>query len=84
MIAGYYRLHDIVERIDRNKTTIIRWEDEGLIPKAPRDSRGWRCYTKELVDEIVRLVRESDYFTAYQDRLADRPGPGGRTDKPAL
>ncbi|NUM25884.1 MAG: MerR family transcriptional regulator [Candidatus Buchananbacteria bacterium] len=62
MIAGYYRLQDILREIDRNKTTLIRWEEEGLIPKASRDSRGWRCYTKEQVEEILRLVQETDYF----------------------
>ena len=62
MIAGYYRLQDILREIDRNKTTVIRWEEEGLIPKAHRDSRGWRCYTQAQVDEIIRLVRATDYF----------------------
>ena len=62
MIAGYYRLQDILQQIDRNKTTLIRWEDAGLIPKAHRDSRGWRCYTKDQVDEIIRLVTETNYF----------------------
>ena len=62
MIAGHYRLQDILREIDRNKTTVIRWEEEGLIPKATRDSRGWRCYSKNQVDEIIRLVRETNYF----------------------
>lgn len=84
MIAGFYRIHDIVERIDRNKTTVIRWEEVGLIPRAPRDSRGWRCYTKELVDEIVRLVRESDYFSAYQDRVTESSRSSSRITKPTL
>ena len=62
MIAGYYRLEDILREVDRNKTTVIRWEEMGLIPRAHRDSRGWRCYTKEQVDEIIRLVKQTDYF----------------------
>lgn len=62
MLAGYYRLQDILREIDRNKTTLIRWEEDGLIPKAKRDSRGWRCYTKDQVEEILRLVRDTDYF----------------------
>ena len=62
MIAGYYRLQDILREIDRNKTTLIRWEEEGLIPPAHRDSRGWRCYTKDQVEEIIRLVSKTNYF----------------------
>ncbi|MAF13743.1 MAG: hypothetical protein CMI53_02510 [Parcubacteria group bacterium] len=62
MIAGYYRLQDILREIDRNKTTVIRWEDKGLIPKAHRDSRGWRYYSKKQKDDIIRLVKNTDYF----------------------
>ena len=62
MIAGYYRLQDILNQIDRNKTTVIRWEDQGLIPKAHRDSRGWRYYSKNQVEEIIRLVKKTNYF----------------------
>jgi DNA-binding transcriptional MerR regulator len=57
-----YRLKDIGEEIDRDKTTIIRWEREGLIPKAKRDSRGWRYYSKEQADQIVNKVLSTNYF----------------------
>ena len=66
MIAGYYRLQDILREIDRNKTTLIRWEEQGLIPRAQKDSRGWRCYSAVQVEEIIRLVRETDYFRDQQ------------------
>ena len=72
MIAGHYRLQDILRQIDRNKTTLIRWEEAGLIPRAQKDSRGWRCYTKEQVDEIVRLVVETNYF---QNRIGIEEKP---------
>ena len=53
---------DITSENDRNKTKLIRWEEQRLIPKAPKDSRGWRYYTKEQVEEIISLVKETDYF----------------------
>jgi DNA-binding transcriptional MerR regulator len=62
MLAGYYRLQDILDKVDRNKTTLLRWEEKGLIPKARRDSRGWRCYTWEEVEGIVNLIKRTDYF----------------------
>ena len=68
MIAGYYRLQDILDKIDRNKTTLIRWEEEGLIPKAKRDNRGWRCYSKKQVEEIVHLVQQTNYFQAGHEK----------------
>jgi len=57
-----YRIGDIQEMVDRDKTTLIRWEKDGLIPKARRDSRGWRYYTKEEVNNIVNMVLSSQYF----------------------
>lgn len=57
-----YRLKDLQEKIDRDKSTLIRWEKEGLIPEAKRDSRGWRYYSKEELRGIVKLVLTTDYF----------------------
>jgi len=62
MREGYYQLKDILKRIDRNKATLLRWEKQGLIPKAKRDSRGWRCYTEKEVNDIIKLVKRSNYF----------------------
>lgn len=62
MIAEYFRINDILRQIDRNKTTLLRWESTGLIPTALRDSRGWRYYSQEQVEEIVQLVKNTDYF----------------------
>ena len=42
---------------------VMRWEKEGLIPKTKRDSRGWRVYSKNQIDEIVKLVKSTKYFT---------------------
>ena len=57
-----YRLKDIQEKIDRDKTTLIRWETQGKIPEAKRDSRGWRYYSKKEVIDIVGLVLSTNYF----------------------
>ncbi|HAM88810.1 MAG: hypothetical protein US93_C0002G0042 [Candidatus Falkowbacteria bacterium GW2011_GWD2_38_42] len=63
-----YRLKDIQEKIDRDKTTLIRWEKEGLIPEAKRDSRGWRYYNQNEVSSIINLVLSSDYFRNIHSR----------------
>jgi hypothetical protein len=67
MYQRKYRLIDIARQIDRDKSTLIRWEEMGLIPTAARDSRGWRYYTEEQVKEIVRRVHETDYFRKSSD-----------------
>jgi len=53
---------EILKKIDRNKTTLLRWEKQGLIPKAKRDSRGWRYYSKKEVEKILSLVKKTNYF----------------------
>ena len=60
--AGYYRVSDIAKRTDRTPTTILRWEKTGLIPKAKRDSRGWRIYTKDDIRTIVERIHSTHYF----------------------
>ena len=61
--AGHYRVSDIAKQVDRTNLAVIRWEKKGLIPKAKRDSRGWRIYTKEKIDKIVELIKKTNYFS---------------------
>lgn len=62
MAKEIYHIKDIVDRIDRDKTSLIRWEKQGLISKAKRDSRGWRCYSEQEAEKIVNLIIKTDYF----------------------
>jgi DNA-binding transcriptional MerR regulator len=62
MAAKLYKIGDLALRLDRSILTIKRWEKQGLIPKARKDSRGWRIYTEDEVQAILKKVRESNYF----------------------
>ena len=62
MSAKLYKIKDVALRLDRSILTIKRWEQRGLIPKARKDSRGWRVYTEEEVHAILKKVRETNYF----------------------
>lgn len=57
---AYYRISEILKRIDRSKTTLLRMEVEGKIPKARRDSRGWRYYSVKDVEKNIEII-ESMY-----------------------
>lgn len=57
-----YKINDLVKALDRDKTTILRWEKEGNIPQAKRDSRGWRYYTEDEFQGILKKVKETRYF----------------------
>jgi DNA-binding transcriptional MerR regulator len=72
-----YRLTDIAREIDRDKSSIIRWEEMGLIPVAERDSRGWRYYTEQQAKHIIKLAKETNYF-----RNAERVAQAGIKARP--
>lgn len=57
-----YYINEILRELDRNKTTLIRWEEKGLIPKAKRDSRGWRYYSQKELKRIIKLIKKNNYF----------------------
>ena len=69
MVQKTFSIDHILKLINRNKTTLIRWEEAGLIPKAKRDGHGWRYYSQEDVDRIVGLVKETDYFTKDKEKV---------------
>ena len=58
-----YKIGKLANELDRCPLTIKRWESRGLIPKAKRDSRGWRYYTVDDVKSIVRIAKENNYFS---------------------
>ena len=62
MLKEKYYINEILRGVDRSKTTIIRWEEEGLIPRAKRDSRGWRYYSQKEIQRIIKLIKKNNYF----------------------
>ena len=57
-----FRIIDLAKKLDRRPLTIKRWESAGLIPRAKRDTRGWRYYTPDDVESLVAMVKENNYF----------------------
>ena len=57
-----YKIGELAKELDRSTLTIKKWEESGLIPKAKRDSRGWRYYTEEDIGRIKEILKESKYF----------------------
>ena len=43
-----------MKRLGLGKTTVLRWEKEGKIPEAHRDEMGWRYWTEEEFEQIIR------------------------------
>ncbi|MDP3784803.1 MAG: MerR family transcriptional regulator, partial [bacterium] len=83
MDAYRHNVNDIIKRIGRAKTTFLRWEKEGKIPPAHRDDKGWRYYTDQEYQQILKLVSTTDYFRAGAKGLiepealrAERPDEG--------
>ncbi len=57
-----YKIGELAKELDRSTLTIKKWEESGLIPKAKRDSRGWRYYTDEDIKAIKTILGKQDYF----------------------
>ena len=57
-----YKISELAKKLDRSPLTIKRWEARRVIPKAKRDSRGWRYYTESEVKELIKIVKENNYF----------------------
>lgn len=49
-----------------HKDTLLRWLRAGLIPEPSRDRRGWRVFSIEEAETIVRFAR-------YETKPAERP-----------
>lgn len=57
-----YKIGELAKELDRSTLTIKKWEESGLIPKAKRDSRGWRYYTEDDISGIKQILRSNKYF----------------------
>ena len=53
---------DLAKMLDRSSRTVKEWEKKGLIPKPRRDSRGWRVYSPEQADKILKHVKRHRFF----------------------
>ena len=60
----YIRVKDLEKMVDRDRNTILRWEREGKIPPAQKDSRGWRFYTQEDIERMRNLIAKSNPWYA--------------------
>lgn len=58
---------DVCDRVGISKNTLLRWERDGLIPKAKVDWRGWRRYTEE---DLRKIMKAKDLRT--KENLARR------------
>ena len=64
-IGKIYRIGELAKELDRSTLTIKKWEEGGLIPKAKRDSRGWRYYTEDDINDIRNIIKGNDYFANH-------------------
>ena len=47
---------EICEMFDISKSTLFRWEKEGLISNIGRDWRNWRVYSQTNLNEIRKII----------------------------
>lgn len=52
------RITDVAKAAGLSKSTLIRYEEEGKLPKARRDGRKWRVYTEAERDLILSKLKK--------------------------
>jgi len=60
MTGPYYKTNELARLVGVSKNTLIRWEEEGLIPPPMRDGRGWRVWSKDALEKIIELKKSKD------------------------
>lgn len=58
VIRKKLRITDLARSTGLSKSTLIRYEEEGKLPKACRDGRKWRFYTQAECDLIVKKLKK--------------------------
>ncbi len=48
----YYRTLEACKKTGISRATLLRWLKAGIIGKLHRDTRGWRLFTEENLEEI--------------------------------
>jgi len=61
---------NIAELIGVHRDTILRWLRKGLIPEPKRDWRGWRVFTKQEADRILRFAKGTKPPTRVREAAA--------------
>lgn len=54
----FYSSKDVCENLQISKSTLFKWEREGLITKVRRDWRGWRLYDERNLEEIRQNIEK--------------------------
>lgn len=54
----FYSSKEVCEQLQISKSTLFKWEREGLITKVRRDWRGWRLYDARNVEEIKQNIEK--------------------------
>ena len=47
---------EICRMFDISKSTLFRWEKEGVISNIGRDWRNWRTYSQQNLNEIKKII----------------------------
>lgn len=54
----FYSSKEVCEDLQISKSTLFKWEREGLITKVRRDWRGWRLYDARNLEEIKQNIEK--------------------------
>lgn len=71
-----YTTKEIMSITGINRLTLFRWEASGVIPKPKRDRNNYRCYSEEILQEILRLSHKNRHEIFA---IVNQKGGSGKT-----
>jgi len=57
-----FKIRDVAVRVNRNKRSIIRWEQLGKIPPARRTEANDRIYSEEDIQTILNFMKKDTFY----------------------
>lgn len=62
VVDKIFKIRDVVVRVNRNKRTLIRWEQSGKIPTATRNKINERIYSEKDIQIILDCMKENSFY----------------------
>jgi len=63
-MSEQFTTHEVAQKAQVHRDTLLRWLREGRIPEPARDRNGWRIFTQEEVQAVVRYAHNSELKSA--------------------